>query len=112
MGGYGFGEVLAVAGDHVRFGETAYEINGVPRSLLPDMPTSGEIVMGEKTWFIWPDITVGGGHGYVGIPRSLRPCCRWRRLRNSNSLETFQTLVWAKAGGSLSRKSSSQTRGA
>ena len=66
MGGYGFGEVLAVAGDRVRFSETACEINGVPRSLLPHMPTSGEIIMGEKTWFIWPDITVGGGHGCVG----------------------------------------------
>jgi hypothetical protein len=66
MGGYGFSEVLAAAGDHVLFTETACEINGVPRPLLPHMPTSGEIVLSEKTWFIWPDFDIGGGHGYVG----------------------------------------------
>jgi hypothetical protein len=66
MGGFGFGEVLAGGGDHVQFTETACEINGVTRPLLPHMPTSGEIVIAEKSWFIWPDINIGGGHGYVG----------------------------------------------
>lgn len=66
IGGYGFGEVLAGAGDHVRFTESACEINGLPRPMLPHMPTSGEIVIPEKSWFIWPDVDIGGGHGYVG----------------------------------------------
>jgi hypothetical protein len=66
MSGYGFGEVLAGAGDHIRFTESACEINGVPRPMLPHMPTSGEIVIPEKTWFVWPDFNIGGGHGYVG----------------------------------------------
>jgi len=38
----------------------------VARPLLPHMPTSGEIVIPEKSWFIWPDFDIGGGHGYVG----------------------------------------------
>jgi hypothetical protein len=66
LSGYGFGEILAGAGDYVRFTESACEINGIPRPRRPHMPPSGEIVIPEKGWFVWPDFDIGGGHGYVG----------------------------------------------
>jgi hypothetical protein len=48
--------VLAVAGDRVRFTPTACLVNGVPQPRQAHMPTSGELVVPENSWFLWPDL--------------------------------------------------------
>lgn len=60
--GFGFGPVLAVAGDRIRFTPQTFEINGVAQKSLPHMPVAGEFVVVEKHWFLWPDIVISG-HG-------------------------------------------------
>jgi hypothetical protein len=62
QGGLGLGPVLAVAGDHVCFTQTAFEVNGVPRPRLPHMPQTGDLTVPEKHWFVWPDFGITG-HG-------------------------------------------------
>ncbi len=62
--GYGFGPVLAVGGDRVRFTSNAVEINGWPRPRLPHMPESGELVVPGNCWFTWPELDITG-HGGV-----------------------------------------------
>ena len=56
--GFGSGPVLAVAGDRVEFSTNAFSVNGRERPLLPHMPTSGELVVPEKHWFIWPELAI------------------------------------------------------
>ena len=63
--GFGWGPVLAVAGDSIRFLTNAFYINGASQPRLPHMPTTGEILVPEKHWFIWPDLDISG-HGNVG----------------------------------------------
>ncbi len=60
--GFGWGPVLAVAGDRIRFTPQTFEINGVAQKKLPHMPTTGEMVVPEKHWFLWPEIVISG-HG-------------------------------------------------
>ena len=60
--GFGVGPVLAVAGDRVRFTKAAFEVNGAPRSRLAHMPKTGELIVPEKHWFVWPEFAVSG-HG-------------------------------------------------
>jgi len=62
--GFGLGPVLAVAGDRVRFTATALEVNGVSQPRLDNMPETGELVVPEKHWLVWPDFGIGG-HGNV-----------------------------------------------
>lgn len=63
--GYGWGPVLAVAGDRVTFSTNRFAVNGVNHPLRPHMPQSGELVVPEKDWFIWPELDISG-HGNVG----------------------------------------------
>jgi hypothetical protein len=63
--GYCWGPVLAGAGDRVVFSANSFRVNGEARPLLPHMPGSGEVVVPEKHWFVWPDLDISG-HGYVG----------------------------------------------
>ncbi len=58
--GYGFGPVLAVAGDRIRFTPQTFAINGVVQKSLPHMPVAGEFVVAEKHWFLWPEIVISG----------------------------------------------------
>jgi len=58
--GVGFGPVLAVAGNLVEFSTNAFFVNGVSQSLLPHMPTSGELTVPENHWFIWPSYSISG----------------------------------------------------
>jgi hypothetical protein len=60
--GFGLGPVLAVAGDRLRFTETAFEVNGTPQPRLAHMPATGELIVPEKHWFVWPDLAISG-HG-------------------------------------------------
>ena len=54
-GGFGFGPVLATAGDRVQFSTNSFAVNGVLHPSMPHMPVSGEFVVPEKQWFIWPE---------------------------------------------------------
>jgi hypothetical protein len=63
--GFGWGLVLAVAGDRVEFSANAFLVNGEARPLLPHMPNSGTLTVPEKHWFIWPDLDIYE-HGNVG----------------------------------------------
>jgi hypothetical protein len=60
--GYGLEPVLAVAGDSVTFSTNSFAVNGVEHPLLPHMPNSGEVIVPEKNWFIWPELGISG-HG-------------------------------------------------
>jgi hypothetical protein len=64
-GGFGWGPVLAVAGDRVEFSTNKFIVNGETRALLPHMPQGGELAVPEKHWFIWPEFDMLG-HGNVG----------------------------------------------
>jgi hypothetical protein len=63
--GFGYGPVLAVAGDRVEFSTNCFRVHGEAQPLLPHMPTSGEVVVPEKHWFVWPELDISG-HGNVG----------------------------------------------
>lgn len=56
--GRGLRPVLALAGDHIRFKPETFEVNGVAAPRLPLMPTTGELVVPEKNWFIWPEFAI------------------------------------------------------
>ena len=56
--GLGFGPVLALAGDSVEFSTNCFTVNGVAQPLRPHMPTSGELVVPEKHWFVWPEFDI------------------------------------------------------
>jgi hypothetical protein len=63
--GFGFGPVLAVAGDRISFGTNTFAVNDVERPRLPHMPKGGDLIVPENNWFIWPDFGISG-HGNVG----------------------------------------------
>jgi hypothetical protein len=63
--GLEYGPVLAVGGDRVQFSTNAFTVNGIPHPLLPHMPDSGNFVVPENHWFIWPNFAING-HGNVG----------------------------------------------
>jgi hypothetical protein len=63
--GYGWGRVLAIAGDRVVFSTNSFFVNGAAQKLLPHMPRSGEVLVPEKHWFIWPEFDMFG-RGNVG----------------------------------------------
>jgi hypothetical protein len=63
--GFGWGPVLAVAGDAVVFSANFFTVNGVAHPLLPHMPTNGNLTVQEKSWFVWPELGMSG-HGNAG----------------------------------------------
>jgi len=62
--GFGFGPILATAGDRVAFTPAAFEVNGITQPRRANMPESGEWVVPQKHWFLWPDFDISG-HGNV-----------------------------------------------
>ena len=67
-GGAGLGPFLAVGDDHVVFSENGFSVNGTLHAALPSMPHSGEWIVPEKHWFIWPNLVISG-HGNVSEQR-------------------------------------------
>ena len=63
--GYGLGPVLATAGERLRFGSSALEVNGFRSARKAFMPESGELAVAENHWFVWPEVDISG-HGNVG----------------------------------------------
>ncbi len=66
--GISCGPVLAIAGDRVTFSTNSFLVNGVAQASRALMPTSGEVVVPEKHWFVWPDLDISG-RGEVGEER-------------------------------------------
>jgi len=64
QGGMGLGPVLAVAGDRVQFAANSFSVNGRRQAALPNMPDTGEFVVPENHWFIWPKLDISG-HGNI-----------------------------------------------
>jgi hypothetical protein len=56
--GYGYGPVLAVAGDRVEFSTNGVSFNGRLLPLLLGMPAGGDCVVPEKHWFVWPELDI------------------------------------------------------
>lgn len=63
--GYGVSEVLAVPGDKISFQAKDFSVNGVRQPRRAYMPATGNLVVPDGSWFIWPDVTISG-HGEVG----------------------------------------------
>lgn len=63
-GGIGWGPVLALDGEHIVFSDKSFSVNGVSHPALPNMPTTGELVVPENQWFIWPEFDINR-HGNV-----------------------------------------------
>ena len=71
--GFGLGQVLAMEGDRVGFSTNSFTVNDVSRPLLSHMPITGEMVLAEKQWFIWPtlDINTRGNVGEAAISSTM-----------------------------------------
>ncbi len=63
--GAGLSPILAVGGDQVVFSGARFFVNGRPQPALPHMPASGELIVPENHWFLWPRVGISG-HGNVG----------------------------------------------
>jgi hypothetical protein len=60
--GFGWGPVLAEAGDAVVFSTNSFSVNGVEHPRLPHMPVKGGLVVSEKHWFVWPELAIRQGN--------------------------------------------------
>jgi hypothetical protein len=91
-GGYGLGPILALPGDQVRFTKNTFEVNGIAQPRLAFMPESGDLVVNQNHWLVWPQFDIlANGHAADGTlaesivslstlsERQLlgRPCHRW-----------------------------------
>jgi hypothetical protein len=56
--GINLGQVLALAGDSVKFSTNGCAVNGTLYPLRPYMPHDGELTVPENHWFIWPDVGI------------------------------------------------------
>jgi hypothetical protein len=90
--GLGLDQVLAVAGDRVRFTAEHFKVNGKAYPRASHMPTEGEWQVPADHWFIWPQLDQQG-HGeqaelavaallreqaLVSFARYVgKPCQRW-----------------------------------
>jgi hypothetical protein len=62
--GLGFGPVLAGSGDQIQFEPGQFTVNRQAFPSLPGMPRSGDMIVPQKHWFIWPNVSMSG-HGNV-----------------------------------------------
>jgi hypothetical protein len=58
--GMSLGLVLAMPGDHVSFSTNGFSVNGVLQPSLSHMPKSGEFVVDQNHWFVWPNLAISG----------------------------------------------------
>ena len=63
--GMGLQQVLGLPGDHVRFTKEGVLVGDKLFPLAPYMPVDGELVVPEKTWFIWPQLNIYRGGGFA-----------------------------------------------
>lgn len=65
-GGISLGPIIALPGDRVRFTAQHVLVNGVPEPRMPHMPDTGEFVMPQKQWLVWPEFAITTGDQRVG----------------------------------------------
>ena len=58
--GLSLGSVLGTPGDRVEFSTNGFAVNGVLQPALPHMPVSGELVVAQNHWFVWPNLAISG----------------------------------------------------
>lgn len=78
-GGYALDRVLALPGDRVVFAETFFEVNGEAFPRLERMERSGEIIVPERHWFIWPSSVRGGGDTSLAVDLMMKAAIVPRR---------------------------------
>lgn len=94
--GMGLGPVLALAGDQVVFSNNLFSVNGIWQTNLPHMPSSGELVVSENHWFIWPNLGISG-HGNVGEARISSALLGLSDVAEANFWgRPFQRWFWRK----------------
>ena len=74
-GGFGYGQVEAVAGDRVAFTPQSWQVNDRVLPRRRHMPAQETWVVPEKHWFIWPDSTIsisGDQQQDAAVSRLLR----------------------------------------
>ena len=54
--GYLLDRIIAVPGDEIAFEPDEFLVDGARYPSLRLMPTSGRLVLREKTWLIWPSL--------------------------------------------------------
>jgi len=54
----GLRPVIGLPGDRIRFTPTACVVNGFALPRQPRMPDSGELIVEENHWFIWPELAI------------------------------------------------------
>lgn len=59
--GFVLGPILAVGGDRIEFEADAFKVNGAPQQRRRFMPVTGELVVPQNHWFLWPEYTISGG---------------------------------------------------
>jgi hypothetical protein len=98
--GIGLSPVLALPGDQVRFGAAAFEVNGVPHPNLPHMPQTGQWVVPEKHWFVWPEVAIGG-HGAVAPQAITTSMLEMGTITDSQIMgRPFKRWLWRRQLGS------------
>lgn len=96
--GFGMEKVLARGGDHVRFGPEGMKVNGTVFPRQPQMPLSGEVIVPEKHWLIWPQFIVSGGHGQANLSANIS-VAMWQAAMVSETQFTgrpYQRWFWSK----------------
>lgn len=94
--GYGIGEVLAVGGDKILFQTNSFSVNGLWQSRLTYMPASGNLVVVDGSWFIWPNVGISG-HGNVGADATENAMVALAMVPKSNFIGViFHHWWWRK----------------
>jgi hypothetical protein len=55
--GYVLDRILAAPGDEVQFDSSQFRVNERSAARRAMMPTSGSVVVPQKTWLVWPSLT-------------------------------------------------------
>jgi hypothetical protein len=94
--GFGWGPVLALAGDRVVFSTNSFTVNGEARPLMPHMPGDGAVVVPEKHWFVWPELDISG-HGNVSEANISATMLRLATVSESEFIgKPFKRWFWRR----------------
>lgn len=94
--GLGLGPVLAVGGDRICFQTNGFTVNGILLPLLPHMPRSGEVVVPENHWFVWPDLAINT-YGNAGEPLVSTTMLQLAIISETNYLgRPFKRWFWRR----------------
>ena len=83
--GFGLGPLLGLPGDQIRFAESTFEVNGVAQPRLALMPQTGDWVVPQKHWFVWPQFDISS-HGNVSVTTLGEPMLKLATISESQFL--------------------------